>query len=387
MYESFYQLKSKPFQLTPNPYFFFDSATHKRALAYLRYGLAEGEGFIVISGDVGTGKSTLLGTLFQSIKEKEDILAIQLNNTQLDADNVLRMVASTLGQDVKNCDKAVILRDLEQLLLQKLKNKQRVVLAVDEAQNLPWESLEELRMMSNLSYQGKSLLQIILLGQPELRDTLAQPELEQLRQRITASCYLSALNLQEVEDYIKHRLRKVGWNLDPEFTDKAFERIFKHTGGIPRRINTLADRILLYGFLENKHKIDDAIVDVVSKELRQELPDQMGAPKVKVHKKKVGEPVQVEPQAINVVQQTSELSQKDKDELLKRIDNLEKLDTSVLQKRLEELESLDKDGLLKRINDLEKEMKAMKKRFEKERDFMRKVVMLSIQFDGEEEAV
>lgn len=339
MYESYYKLTGKPFQLSPDPYFFFGSSTHKRALAYLRYGLSQGEGFIVVTGDVGTGKSTLVRTLFGSLEKKEDVIAAQLVNTQLDATDILRMVAATFGLAHQNADKASVLKHLETFCISRVREAKRVMLVVDEAQNLPWESLEELRMLSNLHHQGRTLIQIFLLGQSEFRDTLRHPGLEQVRQRVTASYHLSPLDPEETQAYIEHRLHKVEWKEDPVFTAEAYQRVFEFTGGIPRKINTICDRLLLFGFLEEKHKIDGDIVNTVAEELQGE----MFSPGVG-HKAVVDNPKAV----------------------------------------LHYNTPVAEGDLAARLAQMEKDLSELKRRFQKEREFMRKVVMLSLNF-GEEE--
>ncbi len=269
MYTDFYNLKALPFQLTPDHRFFFDSSVHSRAMAHLTYGLSQGEGFIIITGDVGAGKTTLVGHLFATL-DKERYTAAKIVNTQLGADDMLRMVASAFGIDQEGLDKATLLNRLEAFLTEHHRQGKRCLLIVDEAQNLSVQALEELRMLSNFQIDGSTPLQSFLLGQPQFRTTLASPELDQLRQRVIASYHLKPLEQGEVRAYIEHRLSTVGWQNDPEFTADAYRAIYKHTGGVPRRINTLVSRLLLYGCLEELHRLDADEVEQVAEDLRAE---------------------------------------------------------------------------------------------------------------------
>ncbi len=271
MYESFYKLSAKPFQLSPDPKFFFGSRGHKRAMSYLRYGLTQGEGFIVITGGVGTGKTTLVRTLFSELS-KENIIAAQLVTTHLQADDTLRMVAASFGLAHEGASKASILKNLEIFLTARAREGKRVLLVVDEAQNLPVESLEELRMLSNFETGGRSLLQSFLLGQNEFRNTMQSASLEQMRQRVIAAYHLDPLDAEETKAYIEHRLQLVGWDNNPEISRAAHQLIFEATAGVPRRINTFCDRLLLFGYLEELTVLDESHVNEVAKELNQEAP-------------------------------------------------------------------------------------------------------------------
>jgi len=269
MYEAFYQLQGKPFQLSPDPNFLYASHGHRRAMAYLVYGVHQGEGFIVITGEVGAGKTMLATTLARKMPAKSFVLA-QVVSTSLEADDLIRMIAASFGLPYGN-SKAELLTRIEQYLLACHKQGKRVLLMVDEAQNVPARALEELRMLSNFVYAGKPLLQTFLLGQPEFRRTLMSPEFEQLRQRVTASCHLGPMDGTETEAYILHRLQTVGWRNDPSFSSDAFALIYQHTGGIPRRINILCDRLLLMGRLDEKHAFTSKEVGDVIAELQQEF--------------------------------------------------------------------------------------------------------------------
>ena len=255
MYEEFYNLKAKPFRLSPDPRFFFSSRGHKRALAYLRYGLKQGEGFIIITGDVGTGKTLLVNTLFQLLA-KENVIGTHIVTTQMQADDLLRMVASGFGLTYQRISKAALLRSLESYFRACTQEGKRVLLVVDECQGLPRKAIEELRMLSNFQMKGRPLVQSFLLGQREFRTTMRSEGFEQLRQRVIAAYHLKALDAPETRGYIEHRLRLAGWEGDPSLSEDIFDGIYEFTDGVPRRINTLMDRLLLYGYLEEIHAID-----------------------------------------------------------------------------------------------------------------------------------
>ena len=273
MYETYYHLNAKPFQLSPDPRFFFGSKGHKRAMAYLDYGLSLGEGFIVITGEVGAGKTTLVRNLFKQL-ESENIVAAQLVSTQLDADDTLRSVAAAFGLEHEGISKSAVLKNLETFLHAATSQGKRALLVVDEAQNLSPRAVEELRMLSNFQNNDRSLIQSFLLGQPEFRNILQSADMQQLRQRVIASYHLGPLDAIETRAYIEHRLRTVGWKGVPSFSDDAFESIYQFTGGIPRRVNTFCDRLMLYGFLEEKSAFDGAAVKEVVDDLRHEVAHQ-----------------------------------------------------------------------------------------------------------------
>ena len=276
MYETYYHLQARPFQLTSDPRFFYASKGHRRAMAYLVYGAHQGEGFIVITGEIGAGKTMLASALARKMASSNLVLA-QVVSTNLEADDLVRMVAAAFGLTQDN-SKAVLLNRVEQFLVACQKQGKKVLLVVDEAQNLPPRSVEELRMLSNFVCADKPLLQTFLLGQPEFRKTLQSPEMEQLRQRVIASCHLGPLDGAETDAYIMHRLQAVGWHGDPSFSSDAMVSIRQHTGGIPRKINILCDRLLLMGCLDEKHSFTDKEVVQVIGELQQELaPADLGA--------------------------------------------------------------------------------------------------------------
>jgi general secretion pathway protein A len=270
MYEKFYGLTASPFQLSPDHRFFFESSVHRTALAHLTYGLSQGEGFIIITGEVGAGKTTLVGHLFETL-DKQRFVAARVVSTQLQGDDMLRMVAAAFGLPIADTNKATLLRLVESFLLTNQQQGKRCLLVVDEAQNLSVSALEELRMLSNFQSGAHAPLQSFLLGQPQFRAILASPDLEQLRQRVIASYHLGPLAPAETRLYVEHRLRAVGWKQDPRLTDDAYDAIYTATGGVPRRINTLCSRVLLLGFLEENHLLDRSHVERVAEELRREL--------------------------------------------------------------------------------------------------------------------
>jgi general secretion pathway protein A len=270
MYAEFYGLRLAPFQLSPDPRFFYQSSVHGRALAYLKYGLSQHDGFIVITGEIGAGKTTLVQHLLSNL-DSHQYLTANLLTTQLGAEELVRMVASKLGLPQTGLDKASLLRDLEATLISRFEVGQRCLLLVDEAQNLSVEALEELRMLSNLQFQSNPLIQSFLLGQPQLRRNLGRSDLGQLTQRIIASYHLGAMTELETAEYVLHRLRLADWKGDPLFEQSAFSEIHRYSGGIPRRINTVCARLLIYGFLEKKHTLDASSVHTVVEELNAEL--------------------------------------------------------------------------------------------------------------------
>ena len=270
MYDALYGLSGKPFQLTPDQRFFFDSQGHHRALAYLRYGLEQGEGFIVITGGIGTGKTMLVRTLFSELANR-NVMAAQLVTTQVDPDDMLRMVCASFGLAHEGMNKATLLHNLEVIARTRFAEGKHILLVVDEAQNLPAPSLEELRMLSNFQIEGRSLFQSFLLGQEDLRRTLQAPNMEQLRQRIIAAYHLEPLSPEETRDYIEYRLKCVDWTGDPELEEEIFPLLHERTAGVPRRINTLCDRLLLFGCIEGKHNLTVDDLRLVVAEIEEEV--------------------------------------------------------------------------------------------------------------------
>lgn len=266
MYEAYFGLKTKPFQLNPDPAFYFDSKQHRRAKAYLEYGLHQNEGFIVVTGEIGAGKTTIVRGLLDTLDQSK-VVAAQIVSTQLDADDTLRMVAAAFGVRSRDVVKADLILSIEAFLVELARRGKRGLLIVDEAQNLAPQAVEELRMLSNFQFESHALLQTFLVGQPEFRAILLSPKLEQLRQRVIAACHIGPLSLDETCEYIRHRLACAGSQGDPEFDEQALAAIHRASGGIPRRINTLCDRLLLMGFLGEIKKFGEMEVTEVAGEM------------------------------------------------------------------------------------------------------------------------
>jgi putative secretion ATPase (PEP-CTERM system associated) len=241
-------------------------------MAYLEYGLHQNEGFIVVTGDVGAGKTTIVRSLLDKL-DPQQVVAGNLVSTQIDAEDTLRLVASSFGLRTKDVEKSDLLLSLEAFLVSMSQQGKRALLIVDEAQNLTPRAVEELRMLSNFQLETHALLQSFLVGQPEFRRTMQSAEMLQLRQRVIAACHIGPLDLDETRSYIEHRLKCVGWNGDPKFQPGAYEGIFKASAGIPRRINAVCDRMLLSGYLAGQHEFTREDVDMVARELHDETVD------------------------------------------------------------------------------------------------------------------
>jgi general secretion pathway protein A len=267
MFNDHYGLTGRPFQLTPDPTFYFESLTHRKALSYLSYGLAQGEGFVVITGEVGAGKSTLVAHLMATI-DPARLTAAQIVTSKLDGEELVHVVAQAFGLIVDGHDKASALGAIEAFLHDEARAGRRCLLVVDESQNLAIDALEELRMLSNFQLGAHPLIQTLLLGQPEFRDTIQEhPQLEQLRQRVIAAHHLEAMELGEVQPYIEHRLKVVGWTGNPKFDQRVFTELFESSGGVPRRINQICNRLMLLGAVEQRNRIDGAMLSLVLEEL------------------------------------------------------------------------------------------------------------------------
>ena len=277
MFESHFGFSASPFALNPDPGFFFASKGHARALAYLNYGVYQREGFIVVTGEIGSGKTTLVRTLLEGLKSDE-VVAAQVRNTQLDSSELLHVICTAFGVPVEGATKAHMLGALEAFFVALAASGRRALLIVDEAQNLGHREIEELRMLSNFQFGQHALLQSFLVGQPELRHMLRSSAMEQLCQRIIAACHLGPLSPEETKAYIEHRLRHVGWTGTPSFSEAAYDRIRAHTAGIPRRINLLCMRLLLGAWIARTTDIDADAVEQAAAEIRSEsfgdvLPD------------------------------------------------------------------------------------------------------------------
>lgn len=278
MYDQYYGFSGRPFQLTPDPEFYFESATHKKAMSYLGYGLNQAEGFIVITGEVGAGKSTLVAHLMERI-DRKSLTAAQVVTSALDGEEIIHVVAQAFGLEVAGHDKAGALGSLERFLQDEARAGRRCLLVVDECQNLDLEALEELRMLSNFQLGSHPLLQSLLLGQPEFRRTLAHhPSLDQLRQRIIASHHLEALDEDELEGYITHRMKRVGWAGRPALDADLLRALFEATDGIPRRVNMVMNRLLLLGSIETEGRLTAQMLEAVIEEMTGDVEGGLDAP-------------------------------------------------------------------------------------------------------------
>ena len=269
MYEAFYGLSTKPFQLNPDPSFYFASKQHRRAKAYLEYGVSRNEGFIVITGEIGAGKTMVLRSLIEGLNGS-NVITGHLVTTQLGAEDTLRMVGAAFGFRVKDVPKSELLITLEAFLISQTSKGKRCLLIVDEAQNLTPRAVEELRMLSNFQFGNQALLQSFLVGQPEFREILQRSEMEQFRQRVAATCHIGPLDADETRLYIEHRLKCAGSKGKPTFEAAAFTGIFNASGGIPRRINAICDRLMLAGFLAGRTHLTADDLGEVLRELQQE---------------------------------------------------------------------------------------------------------------------
>jgi general secretion pathway protein A len=266
MYERFYNLRERPFSLSPDPDYLFLSRVHTEALNYLRYGVEGHAGFVVITGDIGSGKTTLLQTTLRGIDKRTSVA--RLVSTMLDARELIEAVALDFGLDPPpGRSKPHLLRDLARFLVDQRRAGRLALLIIDEAQNLSQAALEEVRMLSNLETEKSKLIQIVLVGQPNLHDVLGRPELEQLRQRVTVRYHLRALDPGETAAYINHRLRKAAIGAPLVFSSEVTDLIGRSSQGVPRKINVIADAVLLFGYGEDKHVIDAALVREVLAEL------------------------------------------------------------------------------------------------------------------------
>jgi general secretion pathway protein A len=263
MYERFYRLRERPFSLTPDPDYLYPSKMHSEALGYLRYGIETHAGFVVITGAIGSGKTTLLQTLLRNVDNQ--ITVARVMNTLLDPRELIEAAMIDLGLDPAGMSKPAMLKTFGEFLVNERAAGRMVLLVIDEAQNLSLPALEEIRMLSNMETEKSKLIQILLIGQPDLRDKLSRPELEQLRQRITVSHHLLPLDAEETSRYINHRLTRASIGAPLEFPRAVTDRIHYRSGGIPRLINVIADATLVFGYGEERCEIDEALIkDVIA---------------------------------------------------------------------------------------------------------------------------
>ena len=271
MYEVFYKLTAEPFRLSPDHRFCYDHKGFAKARAYMAYAFMRAEGFVMITGRPGTGKTTLIGDMIESLAD-ENVTTANLVCTQLHADDLLKMVAYSFGISPTIVEKGELLQALQALLHRWHREGRRALLIVDEAQDLSTSAMEELRLLTNIQHNGNPLLQIFLLGQPELRELILSPELEQVHQRIVAASHLESLQCEDTEAYIRHRLEKVGWQGNPALSRVIFPLIHKFSEGIPRRINLICSRLFLHGAVEQRDRIGvkdmrDVILELQSESL------------------------------------------------------------------------------------------------------------------------
>jgi putative secretion ATPase (PEP-CTERM system associated) len=269
MYENFYSFNGMPFQLAPDGRFYFGSQEHSKAMSYLEYGIAQREGFVVVTGEIGAGKTTLVEHLLETIDHHQYVTA-RIVTTQLSGYDTLCMIGAAFNLYSEGMDKSALIGRLTKFFANLRSQEKYPLIIVDEAQSLTTEAIEEIRMLSNIVLGGGAPFQGILLGQPEFRTSLSRPELRQFRQRVIASCHLGALSAEDTRKYIEHRLGRVGWTANPSISDSAFLEIHRRSAGIPRRINTLCSRLLLLGYLEGSHAINSMNVVNVSDELNAE---------------------------------------------------------------------------------------------------------------------
>ncbi len=275
MYKAFFGFKYKPFQLTPDPEFLFLSRAHKKAMTYLKYGIADNSGFILLTGEIGTGKTTILRSMIKDIPQ--DVKLARINNTKVNSEQLISMISEDFGLDVKGFDKTRLLSNLSDFLISQYAQGGRSMIIIDEAQNLSSDLLEEIRLLSNLETDKSKLLQIILVGQPELNIKLGSPKLEQLRQRITVFTHISPLTRDEIESYIKFRLKVAGNEEALAFEEGVPDAIYEFSKGIPRLINVLCDFTLLTAFTDGGKTIDMALISEVINDLIVESPETKAA--------------------------------------------------------------------------------------------------------------
>src|SRR5262245_11312096 len=266
MYERFYNLRERPFSLTPDPDYLFLSRVHREGLNHLRYGIESHAGFVVITGEIGCGKTTLLPTVLRGLDQQTAISRIV--NTSLDSRELIEAVMLDFGLNPPHGQsKPFLLRDLARFLVDQRNAGRHVLLVIDEAQNLTEQALEEVRMLSNLETEKSKLIQIVLIGQPDLREVLARPSLEQFRQRITVSYHLQPMDREETAAYINHRLRRAAMWIPLTFPPDVTDLIYRHSRGVARKVNIIADAVLLFGYGANKTSIDLQLTQEVLEEL------------------------------------------------------------------------------------------------------------------------
>jgi general secretion pathway protein A len=270
VYLDYYGLTEPPFDITPNPRFLFYSAKHREAFNHLLYGIRERKGFVQLTGEVGAGKTTLCRAMLEQLDGNYSTALIL--NPVMSADELMKAIAIEFGLNVKGMDRLETIHEINNFLLWHVEKAKDTVLIIDEAQDLTDELLEQVRLLSNLETDNRKLLQIVLMGQPELRDRLNSPKLKQLRQRITVRFHLPPLSRVEVGHYIRHRLEVSGAKSVPYFTRPAIWRICRYSGGIPRLVNAVCDKALLAGFVNQTQRLDYRVIGVAIQELEGNIP-------------------------------------------------------------------------------------------------------------------
>lgn len=371
MYTSFFGLKSKPFQLTPDPEFLFISSVHKRVLTYLNYGItSETGGFILITGEVGTGKTTIIRSIVKNLRD--DVVFSRINNTRLTSEQLIAAINDDFGLDIQAKDKTRMLKDLTDFLIEQYGRGKKSILVIDEAQNLTPDLLEEIRLLSNLETDKSKLLQIILVGQPELKRVLYRPEMRALRQRINISCHIYPLSREETERYIFHRLEVAGNGKAISFENKSMDLIYNFAKGIPRLINIACDFLLLCAYTEQKKVINEEMAQEVISDLEKENKywedeDPEGYPDNKLHR-------DITEELINSIAGTF---RRDKDiienrDILENISEVKNMIVSIMDHvnakmmSMKNVKAMKTININERVNDIEKQIKEIKKFFPKE---------------------
>lgn len=402
--EEFYGLQSAPFRLTPDPRFFVGTSVHRKALNYLNFGLEQGEGFIVITGEIGAGKSLVIEHMLAQLDQSR-IVARTLVTSAVEADEALKLIVSAFDIDVEERQKAAALESFSTFLRRQHSAGRRVLLIVDEAQNLPKKTIEELRMLTNLQVEGRSVFQIFLVGQPQFRDILMDPDLEQLRQRVVASFHMEPLSFDDTQQYIEHRLNLVGWTGRPSISAKAVRAIHDASSGLPRRINVICSRLLLFGALEEKDELDDAAVAEVLEDLRNELtsdPADARARHVAAHgeaargaarDKAMSDPAEGRQKLDSIERRLEQVLQRYFDgsrggaiseAVLQRLGALEETLADFDHRKSAFVERRDLNGLRNQVKELKKSLAALDERVDANEVALRRVLQLLINFVGEE---
>jgi putative secretion ATPase (PEP-CTERM system associated) len=340
MYKEFYQFREKPFSLTPDPEFLYRSRAHKRALAYLQYGILDPSGFVCITGEIGAGKTTLIRVFLDQLKDQVNVA--RLFNTRISSRQLMEMILQDLGLDYQAKTKTVMIETLNNYLIETYAQGKRVVLIIDEAQNLSEDLLEEIRLLSNLETEKTKLLQIILVGQSELRDNLKLPSLEQFRQRITVNYHIPPLDRDETGAYMRHRVQVASEGPVVSFPEPVIDIVYDYSGGVPRLINVICDTLLLYGFVEEKRDPDEEMIQEVIKDMIQEgtLSDPMAEDPEPEQDRDSQEPspntFELLKNKINELEKKQALSERSIEFLVENNQSLENKGTELLE-RLEEV--------------------------------------------------